>query len=225
MPSALTTVAAAAHRSSAPHVVGSASLALTPERILRACQGDRRELATLLDRLLPIVKVEVAVALRRRASARGRDPRQDVDDFVQDVMVHLLSDQGRVLRRWDAARGRSLDSFVRMVTRHRVARGLEGFRGNPWSGEPTDDEQLEALWADRSGTFRRLASRDRLARVLEQLRARLDERGLQLFRMIYVEQQPIADVAEALGMSRAAVDQWNSRLRRMVRGLAEQEAA
>lgn len=196
-----------------------------PEQIRRACQGERHALATLVDALLPVIKVEVAVALRRRASASGRDAKQDVDDFVQEVLVHLLAQDGRVLGRWDPARGRSLASFVRMVTRHRVARVLAGFRGNPWSGEPTEDEELEALRADTSGTFRRLASRDQLARLLEQLRARLDERGLQLFRSIYVEQQPIADVCTSMGMSRAAVDQWSSRLRRMVRGLAREDEA
>lgn len=207
-------------------VVGSRPAAVTPEQIDHACQGERRALAALCDALLPVIRVEVAVALRRRASAAGRDARQDIDDFVQDVLVHLLADQGRVLRRWDPERGRSLASFVRLVTRHRVARTLEGFRGNPWagSGEATEDEQLEGLKADRSGTFRRLASRQQLARLLEQLRARLNERGLRLFQKIYVEQRPIAEVCEDEGMTRAAIDQWSSRLRRMVRGLVEQEA-
>lgn len=206
-------------------VVRFGSSALTPDEIRRACQGERRALGTLVDTLLPVIKVEVSVALRRRASARGRDARQDVEDFVQDVMVHLLADGGRVLKRWDPERGRSMSSFVRMVTRHRVARVLEGFKGNPWSGEPTEDEHLEGMKADRSGTFRRLESRARLARLLEQLRARLNERGLRLFHLLYVEQRPIAEVCEMEGMTRAALDQWNSRLRRMVRGLGAEEAA
>lgn len=208
-------------------VVGCAAAAVTPEQIDRACRGERRALAELVDELIPVIKVEVAVALRRRASAVGRDARQDIEDFVQDVLVHLLADQGRVLRRWNPERGRSLASFVRLVARHRVARTLEGFRGNPWtgSGEPTEDEQLEGLKADRSGTFRRLESRDQLAHLLEQLRARLNERGLRLFQKIYVEQRPIADVCEEESMSRAAVDQWSSRLRRLVRGLAREAAA
>jgi len=166
------------------------------------------------------------VALHRRANAVGRDATQDVDDFVQDVLVHLLAQDGRVLQRWDPGRGRSLASFVRLVTRHRVARRLEGFRGNPWSDEPTEDENLEGLDADGHGdvAFRHLASRDRLARLLEHLRARLNERGLLLFRLIYVEQRPIPEVCETVGMSRAAVDQWCSRLRHWARGLAEKEA-
>jgi RNA polymerase sigma factor (sigma-70 family) len=199
---------------------------LDPGEIHHACQGDRRALARLVDELLPIIKVEVVVALHRRASAVGRDATQDVDDFVQDVLVYLLAQDGRVLRRWDPRRGRSLASFVRLVARHRVARRLEGFRGNPWSAEPTADEQLEGLDTDGhdDSAFRHLASRERLARLLEQLRARLDERGLLLFRLIYVEQRPILEVCETVGMSRAAVDQWSSRLRQWARGLAEKEA-
>lgn len=197
-----------------------------PGEIHHACQGDRRALARLVDELLPVVKVEVVVALHRRAGAAGRDAKQDVDDFVQDVLVYLLAQDGRVLRRWDPQRGRSLASFVRLVTRHRVARRLEGFRGNPWSAEPTGDEELEGLDADArdDAPFRHVASRERLTRLLEQLRARLNERGLLLFRLIYVEQRPIPEVCETVGMSRAAVDQWCSRLRHWARGLAEKEA-
>lgn len=206
-------------------VVGSSASALSPAQIRRACQGERSALADLIDQLLPVVKVEVAVALRRRAASWGRDAHQDVDDCVQDVLVMLLANDGRVLRRWEPGRGRSLASFVRLAARHRVARMLEGFRGNPWSNEPTEDETLEALRADGSGTFRRIESRQQLARVLEKLRARLNERGQRLFRWIYVEQQPIAEVCRTTGMSRAAVDQWNVRLRRMVRRLAEEDVA
>jgi RNA polymerase sigma factor (sigma-70 family) len=197
-----------------------------PGQIHHACRGDRRALARLVGELLPVVKVEVVVALHRRAGAAGRDATQEVDDFVQDVLVYLLAQDGRVLRRWDPGRGRSLASFVRLVTRHRVARRLEGFRGNPWNTEATEDEQLEGLDFDGhdDDAFRQLASRERLARLLEHLRARLDERGLLLFRLIYVEQRPIPEVCETVAMSRAAVDQWSSRLRRWARGLAEKEA-
>jgi RNA polymerase sigma factor (sigma-70 family) len=201
-------------------VICSTTASVTPDEIRRACQGERRALAVLVETLLPVIKVEVAVALRRRAAALGRDARQDVDDFVQDVMLHLLADEGRRLQRWDPHKGSSLVSFVRLLTRHRVARVLEGFRGNPWSGEPTEDETLEQLRTDGSGTFRRVESRTRLARLLELLRARLNDRGLRLFHKLYVEQRPIVEVAEEEGMSRAAIDQWSARMRRMVRDLA-----
>ncbi|MGB1015675.1 MAG: hypothetical protein ACPG4T_16175 [Nannocystaceae bacterium] len=37
--------------------------------------------------------------------------------------------------------------------------------------------------------------------------------------MIYLEQRTVKEVCQVLGMSRAAVDTWNSRLRKMVRSL------
>lgn len=173
-----------------------------------------------MEALVPVVRVEVAVAMRRRAATRGRDGGQEIDDLVQDVLLHLLDEGGRVLQRWDPKRGRSLRSFVRLVARHRIARAFEGFRGNPWATDCTDDATLEVLRTDSSGTFRRIASRSELRRILDALHARLDERGRALFHMLYVEQRPIAEVCTTMSMTRAAVDQWNARLRRRVRALA-----
>lgn len=193
---------------------------MTREDIDGACRGDSDALTSLVTELLPVVKVEVVVALHNRAGAVGRDARQDVEDFVQDVMLHLLDNGGRVLQGWDPARGRSLRSFVRLVTRHRVARVLQGFRGNPWGAEAMEREHLERLAAD-TGVFRRLASRDKLAWVLDKLWARLDERGQGLFQMLYVEQRPMSEVCESMQMSAAAVRQWTARLRRRLRALEE----
>lgn len=200
-------------------VVGCDSAKVTPEEIRHACEGDRQALERLVELVLPIVRVEVSVALQRRGRLRGRDGRQDVDDFVQEVLVHLLSANGRVLQRWDPERGRSLPSFVRLVARHRVARVLEGFRGNPWGLEAAEDGQLDA---GDSGPFRRVESRVRLASVLERLQGRLNERGVRLFRLLYVEQRTVAEVCELEGMTRAALDQWSARLRKTARALAEE---
>lgn len=197
---------------------------MTPEEIDSACRGNGDALTSLVEVLLPVIKVEVVVALQQRSGARGRDVRQEVDDFVQDVMLHLLDNGGRVLQDWDPTRGRSLPSFVRMVTRHRVARILEGFRGNPWSTDPVEHEDLEQLRADTSGTFRRLASRDELAHVLEALWARLDARGRELFQLLFVEQRPTTEVCERMEMTPAAVRQWTARLRRKLRKLEEEAA-
>ncbi len=194
--------------------------AVTPEEIHRACHGGRPELARLVGILLPVLSVEVAVTLQRRGRLQRRDARQDVDDFVQDVLVHLLSDRGRVLRRWDPARGRSLASFVRLVARHRIARALEGFRGNPWSSDAAENEELDTL---DNGPSRRIESRVQLNSVLDRIHSQLNERGARLFQLLYVEQRSVAEVCELEGMSRAALDQWNARLRKTARRLASEE--
>jgi RNA polymerase sigma factor (sigma-70 family) len=192
---------------------------LTRDAVKQALDGERAALAELIRTLLPIIKVEVGVALVRRALPRRRDARQDVEDFSHEVLLSLLADRGKLLRAWDPERGRSLASFVRLIARQRVSRILHGHRGNPWGDEPTDDETLAPLTGVDEGG-RMLESREELRGLLERLRAHLTERGLVLFQRIYVEQRSIVEVAAELGMTREAVDAWNTRTRNLARRLA-----
>lgn len=195
---------------------------MTRGEVQAALDGDRAALAGLIRALLPIIKVEVGVALVRRALPKRRDARQDVEDFSQEVLLHLLADGGKLLRIWDPERGRSLASFVRLIARQRVSRILHGHRGNPWSEDPTEEEALTPLvGADHDD--RVLESREELRALLEKLRAHLNERGLALFQAIYVEQRPIAEVAAEQGMTREAVDAWNTRTRNLARRLTRED--
>ncbi|MBK7829249.1 hypothetical protein [Nannocystis sp.] len=163
---------------------------MTPAEIQRALEGDRTVLVGLVRALLPVIKVEVGVALVRRAAAATR-PAAGGRGLLHDVLLYLLADGGHLLRMWDPGRGRSLASFVRLIARQRVARILHGHRGNPWSEDPTDTVAMtEAQPGDRV-----LESREELRPLLERLRVHLNERGLELFQQIYVEQRPIAEVA------------------------------
>ncbi len=201
---------------------------MTREDIKSALEGDRAALRRLVEQLVPVIRVEVGVALSRQARIRRRDPRQEVDDFTQEMLVRLLADDGKLLRMWDPARGRSLASFVRLITRQRVSRALQRFKGNPWSAEPTEPSDFEYLGEAREagrGEGTRVESRIELRSLLERLRAHLNERGLQLFQLIYVEQKPIREVCDELGMTRGAVDAWNSRTRKLARRLAQERAA
>jgi RNA polymerase sigma factor (sigma-70 family) len=225
------TVRVGSQRTPRPTIVGSranprglhSAATLTRVQVHAALDGDRAALAELVRTLLPVIKVEVGVALVRRALPRRRDARQEVDDFSHDVLLHLLSARGKLLRMWDPDRGRSLASFVRLITRQRVARILLGHRGNPWSEDPTDDEVLAPL-TRVAHDDRALESREELRALLERLRAHLSERGLALFHGIYVEQRSIAEVAAEHGMTREAVDAWNTRTRNLARRLSADRA-
>jgi len=194
-------------------------LDFTRTRIHEILDGDRAALTELVCEVLASIKVEVAVSLFRRARSQGRDPRQEVNDFSHEILISLLADRGRVLRLWDPERGHSLAGFVRMITRQRLSRILQGHRGNPWGDEPTDDAALEPL-LEPDANDRILESREELRILLERLRARLSERGYLLFCRIYVDQRPIIEVAAEFGMTRQAVDAWNTRARNLARRLA-----
>jgi RNA polymerase sigma-70 factor (ECF subfamily) len=184
-----------------------------------ALAGDSKAMRALVDLLSPVIQIEVAFAIRRRAVPARRDARQDIADFVQEVFLELLAHEGRTLLSWDDTRGRSLPSFVRLVARRRVARIFRGHRGNPWNDDPTENADFDYLAPPNRSQERRIEQRQRLAEILEILRSRLSDRGLILFELLYVEQCAVKEVCERMSMSRAAVDTWNSRLRKLVRSV------
>lgn len=191
---------------------------LTPARIHEALEGDKAALSDVVRELLALLKVELARFLHRWARSQRRDARQDVDDFAHEVLLYFLGERGRVLRTWDPARG-TLVAFVRMVARQRVSRTLLKRRGNPWSDEPTEIEELEPQ-LEPDPAARVLESRELLRSLLVRLRSELTERGLLLFHQIYIEERPIAEVAAEFGMTRQAIDAWNNRTRNLARRLA-----
>jgi RNA polymerase sigma-70 factor (ECF subfamily) len=193
------------------------------ERLVRdALAGDppsRRRLAT---RLLGTIQREVVAVLRRSAAAQLRDPRQEVQEMTQEVLVALFERSGQELRRWDPQRGRSLDSFVRLVARRRVARILSQRRGNPWANEPTDPQDLDNDEAGDGLLLRQLEQRNLLARVLDRVYGHMTPRDLELFQLLFVDERDPQEVADALLMTRGAVNAWCYRTRKLVRNIASE---
>jgi RNA polymerase sigma factor (sigma-70 family) len=186
------------------------------EAALAGRAGARRELAS---RLLDVIQREIAGVLRRLAASQARDPRQEVRDLVQEVLVSLFEHDCRELRRWDPARGRALDSFVRLIARRKAARILGQRKGNPWFDEPVDASLIGDNEADvQAGALGlQIEQRDALGSVLDALYARMDDRDHQLFDLLFVQEQDPAEVAELLGMSRGAVNAWAYRTRKLAR--------
>lgn len=180
----------------------------------------RRRLA---ERLLGVIHREVLTVLGRHAGRSARDPRQEAHDMIQEVLVTLFEHDARELRRWDPARGRSLDSFVRLVARRRVARILGQRRGNPWAIPPLDPQTIDddGGGAGDDDLVSKLESRDELDALLDALYAHMGPRDVELFDLLFVEERDPAEVAEALGMSRQAVNAWSYRTRKLARRLAE----
>lgn len=169
-----------------------------------------------------MIQAEVGFALLPLTRNQGRDPRQETFDLVQDVLMSLLRDDAKVLRRWDPARGSSLEGFVRLIARRHVAGVIRSKRRNPYAEHPLPGETLDLQPADGPELEHRIEARDRLDQMLEHVRERLDERGQLLFELLYVEERPIEDACAATGMSRDSVYAWRSRLKRQLAGLPEE---
>lgn len=167
----------------------------------------------------PIVQWEVAYQLRARAGA-GRDPRQELEDLVQEVFGAIFAQDARALRAWRPDGGRTLLSFVRLLARHQTVSILRTAKKNPWRDEPTSPEILERATNAGEDPELEVASRERLERLLDKLRVELSPRGMQLFQILYVEEQEVEVACREIGMTREAVYMWRSRLKKRIVELA-----
>lgn len=191
--------------------------------IRRALEGPAELQRGLAVWLLGIVDREIRLTLRPIAVRHGRDLRDVAEDLVQDVLLVLLHQDGRVLRAWDPARGMKLRSFVSLVVRRFVYRKFRGFRGNPWSSEPAAEASIAALLDDGitpgPSLLADIEYRLQLDAILEVLRGELNERDWRLFTKLFVEQCSPADVGGEEGMTENSVHKWSSRFHQRVRRL------
>jgi DNA-directed RNA polymerase specialized sigma24 family protein len=187
--------------------------------VRRALAGDVRALRSLVDTLTPVVQARVARALLRGSARRGqgRDLRQHVEDFTQEVFVSLFDDDARALRSWDHARGLSLVNFVGLMAEHQVASILRSGKRSPWTEEPTACATIDRVAGVADELHGSVCSRELLAKLLVRLYAELSPRDFQLFQLLLIEERAAGDACSETGMSLNAVYQWKSRHGKLVR--------
>ena len=191
----------------------------TQEELERALEGHGPTLQQLIDALTPVIQARVARVLLRRSSGAGnRDVRQEVEDFCQEVFVSLFAEGGRVLRSWEPARGLSLLNFVGFVAERQAGAILRTGKRSPWTEDPTEAQELdrEAPLADPEVAT---ATRDLLQRVLHRMEERLTPLGRNLFQLLYLKEETVAEVQRRTGLGSDAVYAWRSRLRKTAKGV------
>ncbi len=190
------------------------------ESLLHAALGDDSGARGRLAReLVLVLQQELAHVLANRARGTGRDPRQELKDLVQEVLITLFEHDLRELRRWDPERGRNLQGFVRLVARRRARRVMSGWRGNPWASDATDPVQM-ADSVHEATVVESLENRNELATVVHALHQRMNERDRRIFQALFVEEQAPSEVCEQEDMSRGALNAWRYRVRKLARTLA-----
>ncbi len=196
-------------------MVGPANdLALDVERALA---GDSEAVRKVIAAFTPVIQARAARALVRAGKGRGRDARQELADLVQDLLLLLFRDDGRILRAWRAERGLSLLNYVGLVAEREVRQIARSGRRSPWSLDPSEDSALERAAPQVASAESAVASRDLLDRLYARLEDELHEKALELFRLLVVEELPAPDVCAMTGLSSDAVYTWRSRLLRRAR--------
>jgi RNA polymerase sigma factor (sigma-70 family) len=189
--------------------------------VRRALGGDSRAVRALVDQLTPVIQARVARSLyRRAASAAGRNVRQEVEDFTQEVMVSLFTEGSRALRAWDPERGLSLANFVGFLAERQIASILRTAKRSPWTEDPTLQGDLEAPMGSDDHLAAALDSQQLWEVVLDRLTERLSPLGAALFQAVWLDERTVAETAARFSMSRDAVYAWQSRLGKVLRQVA-----
>lgn len=197
--------------------------AAEPELALvqRALGGDAHAVRALVEQLTPVIQARVARALvRRAAAASGRNVRQEVEDFTQEVMVSLFTDKGRALRAWDPRRGLSLNNFVGFLAERQIASILRTAKRSPWTEDPTLHGDLEEPLGRDEDMAAALESQQLWEVVLDRLTERLSPLGAALFEAVWLNERSVVETAEQFSMSKDAVYAWQSRLGKLLRQVA-----
>jgi DNA-directed RNA polymerase specialized sigma24 family protein len=193
------------------------------ERLTRALDARARdELNALARDLIPAVVAGRAILLAKRPYLRAHGPNKD--DDVQEVLVALFRDDGRILRKFDptVARRREGDDdaalrrFVIGITWNVLQRSYQKRRVR-W-----EELKEDLVTADPDSAL--LRGFARFARVIDLERAvdALSASDRALFSMIYVEQREQAECCASLGIAANTFQARKSRLLKRLRGHLEE---
>ncbi|MCK6550824.1 hypothetical protein L6R52_33610 [Myxococcota bacterium] len=181
------------------------------ELIRAVLAGDQPAARTLVKRLTPVIQRSVNGALLRR----GRASRTQMVDLTQDIFRILFEQDGKILRSWDPERGASLEGMISLVAERRAASLLSAGKRTGWAEDLHDFDTWEPPDGG-TGSELRLASRQLLERILEELKVRLSDRGWLVFWSLFVEEHDVERVMREHQLTRDAVYTWRSRLQKAI---------
>jgi len=191
----------------------SAAIARDTELIRRSISGQPDATKELVARATPIIRARVTrVLFKLKGSFQPFEELRR--DLTQDVLCSLFVDGQGALLEWAPSRGLSLANFVGLIAARKAVSQLRGKSSYPIAAELCEPNALEDLLASDDGE-ELLLTRDLVTKLFERLPGLVSQQGLDLFERIYCDEQSVAEIQERLGLTREAVYQWKSRLRKI----------
>jgi RNA polymerase sigma-70 factor (ECF subfamily) len=191
-------------------------------QIRLAIAGDPVALQELFDELLPVVQRSAGAAVRRALprSMRG-NVRQELDDLTQEILGTLFERDGRRLLLWDPERGLPFTRYVELVSRTIVFSIMRSRRRSPWTAEPVEPAEFDAIDGGGESPERALARSELRVAVLAAMEATLSEKGRQILGLL-LEERTTQEIGDLTGMSSNAVYVWRNRITTLARDTARE---
>ncbi len=205
-------------RATAPSVSG-----VDAELLSRCLAGNPTAREEFVEKTRGLIHWALVVTFQRYERPLGEE---DLDDFRQDLLLALFSDDGRKLRQYEGRNGASLATWLRVVVTRFAIDRIRRSAAAPAvdSLETAVRERKLAVAEDEKKTPEGAALQaERRRQVLALLRELSP--GDQLFvRLFYYQDATIEEVSEAMGISRNAAYVRKMRLHRRLRSLLEQNS-
>lgn len=179
--------------------------------VTRFIRGDRSAARSMLRRLTPVIQARVRSVIRRRGSPLTPD------DVVQEVWLTLVQDDKRLLRRYDPARGSSLEGYVGGIADRVASDAVRRSRAGKRDVARTVSGLPAQVQDGRQSVDRPVLERDMLRRLFEHLEGTLPRKGRLVLRCIFGDGLSTQEAADALGVSQQVVHNWKFRIRKDAR--------
>ncbi len=155
-------------------------------------------------------------------------PQDNCADLMQEIMIGLFN--GEPLLRYDPAKGK-FRTYFGVLVRHKAAEMLRKsarFSSVPAQNPSASSSLPDALPAsltgddlDENNPFQSLFDEEYrkclLSAAMNELRNTVESKTYAIFEMVVLQERPQKEVARCLGISRAAIDVYCSRCRKMLR--------
>lgn len=190
----------------------------------RALTGHKASQRMLIRRLMPVICAHVRRALARRAGRMSA--AEDGHDVVQEIWLVLMRDDGAQLRSFDPRKA-SLEWYVGLIADREVGNRLQKARALKRGGDQRPVDLDDARHVAAAGPTPEEASmqRDLAGRLSTHLLDALPPKGQLVFRLLYTDGCDVKQAAEAMGVNRQVVYNWQFKIRKLAQAFVDGQGA
>jgi RNA polymerase sigma factor (sigma-70 family) len=178
--------------------------------IQRILNGDKKLLRSFVEVYTPIFRTVV------RRIVKGTKDEARIEDLTQDVWVALIETSFRPLAQYSRERGRSLKVFLSKFAYFRILDRLRHERATTKNISLVPPDELARIVLSDSHGRDQQDARDIWASLARSAASVMSEADLKFFMDSFMEDRPVPELAESLGVSAAAIHTRRGRVRKVM---------